>query len=138
MFKTLFNKKYRYFVKKLQGVKFMIYDLEFKRYKTAEIREEIRQLYDGKKSQVLSLEEKVKEERKNGKLPEGDIKRIEDEIVLSKRDVERFEDQLKNFDLEINGSKPTAEYPQGVQGIADQLEALHELEQMLKNYISKL
>lgn len=137
MFKFL-NWEYKYFHKKLKGVKCMILDLEFKRFKTQEIREEIRQLYDKRKAEVLSLEERIELERKAKKMPEGDIKRLEDDVVIGKRDIERYEAQMKSLDLEVSGSNATAEYPEGVQGIEDQLEALHDLEQMLRDYMKNL
>lgn len=137
MFKFL-NKDYRYFRKKLKGVDFMILDLEFKRYKTQEIRNEVHSLYDSKKAELLALEEKVKKERKEKKLPEGDIKRIEDDVERSKAEIKKFEEQLKGLDAEIYGLKPSADFPQGHQGIEDQIEALHELQEMLKDYMTKL
>ena len=134
--------KYRYFLKKLRGVQSMIEDLSFKRFKTQEIREEVRQTYDNQKAKLLSVETTISHERSKPegdiRLPEGDIKRLEDEVVRIKQDVGRYEAQLKGMDMDVNGSKPTNEYPDGHEGIVQHLDSLRELEGMLKDYIKNL
>ena len=132
-----FNWKYRYFKKKLKGVHKMIADLEFKRYKTLEIREDIRQEYENARSKLAILEDQAKKEKEAPTMEEGEAKRLDDQKVLLERDISRFKDQIKQLDLEVSGSNPTAEYHDGVQGINQQLEALHELVGMLKDYIRK-
>ena len=141
--KFLISAKHRYFRKKLQGVRCMILDLEFKRFKTAEIREEVRQTYDQCKGKLLSLETTIKQEKEKdkkapGKMADGDVARLEDETVRLKRDIERYEAQIKGMDLDVNGSRATNEYPDGVAGINQQLDSLRELEGMLKDYIKSL
>jgi len=140
MVKYITNWKYRYFSRKLKGVKSMILDLEFKRFKTREIREEVRQTYDTSKAKLLSLETTIKQEKdKQGKgMAEGDIARLEDETVRLKRDIERYAAQIKAMDIDVEGSRETNEYPDGVAGVNQQLESLHELEGMLKDYCRAL
>lgn len=125
-----FTKK-RHFKDKLQGVERMIYDLEFKKFKTNEIREGVRMEYDNQKSKLHVLEERTK----NFTGEEGDKKRLEDQVMLLKRDMERFEAQMKQLDLDVHGSKPTVEYPDGVQGINHQIDSLQELKVMLKDWV---
>ena len=127
--KYLFNWKYRHFEKKLRGVECMIEDLCFKRAKTLMIREDIRREYDNLKQKVDVIDTQLKQ-NKNPTL--------EDQKVLITRDTERLEAQMKGLDLEVNGSKQTNEYPDGVQGISQQLDALRELSQMVKEYIKQL
>lgn len=141
--KFLTNWKYRYFLRKLRGVKSMILDLEFKRFKTAEIREEVRQTYDNQKARLLAVETTIKMEREKpsedaSKMPEGDIARLEDEVVRIKLDIERYEAQIKQVDIDVNGSRETNEYPDGVVGINQQLDSLHELEGMIKDYAKSI
>jgi hypothetical protein len=137
------NWKYRYFLKKLRGVESMIQDLLFKRFKTAEIREEVRQTYDQKKAKLLSVETTIKHERektdgRQNKMAEGDIARLEDEVIRLKQDIERHEMQLKGIDIDVNGSPRTNEFPEGHDGINQQLDGLRELSGMLKDYIKNL
>ena len=141
----MFNKKKKYFKEKLSGVVKMIWDFEFKRQKTRMIREEVRQEYDRQKSAFAVLTAKIARERseqeaigKENVMKPEDVARLDDQRVLMERDISRFEQQMKALDLEIDGSKPTGEYPDGVQGINHQLDALHELEGMLKEYIKTL
>lgn len=132
--------KYRYYCKKLRGVQCMIEDLVFKRFKTAEIREEVRQTYDTQKAKLLSIETSIKHEREKteNKMPEGDIARFEDEVVRLKQDIERYEAQIKGMDIDVNGSNPTNEFPEGHVGINQQLDSLRELEGMVKDYIKNI
>src|SRR3990167_1339859 len=126
----------RHFKQKLEGVKKMVWDLNFKIFKTREIREDIRVLYDNNKSRLFNLEKQITEWPK--KKSEEDKKRIEDEIVRLKKDIERNEDQLRALDTEVSGAQPSNQYPEGVQGISQQVDSLQELKQMLKDWIKTL
>lgn len=142
-FKWLLSSKYRYFSKKAKQIKYTIWDMEFKRYKTSELREEMRQLYDNTKSHIAMLEEKAKTQREKKsddptKMPEGDIARIDDEITRAKVKEEDTLKSVKEMDLQIDGSKQTHEYPDGVQGLSQQIDALYELQQMVNQYLSKI
>ena len=122
-----------HFKQKLAGVQKMVWDLEFKTFKTREIREDVRKEYDQSKSRLSILEEEIKNWPAD-KDP-GDKAKLEDKVVLLKRDVGRFEAQLKQLDLECNGSKPTNEYPDGIQGINHQIDSLQELKLMIQEWI---
>lgn len=132
------NWKYRYFRKKLKGVAKMVLDLEFKRFKTLEIREEIRGEYDVLKSKRYVLEAQIQSEKEKPTMKKGEAARLDDQKVLFDRDISRFEEQMKALDLEVYGSKPTQEYPEGVQGIVQQIDALQELKVMLSDYMKSL
>lgn len=134
----LLNWKWRYFKKKLRGVEKMIADFEFKRFKTLEIREEIRQEYDQSKARLEVLNTQIKQQQEKPTMEKDEIARLDDRKVLLERDIKKFEDQLKGLDLEVYGCAPNQDYHDGVQGINQQLDALRELVVMLKNYIKEL
>lgn len=126
--------KKEHFKQKLNGVKKMIYDLEFKIYKTREIREDVRKEYDMMLSRIQGIDEKIKD----WKGEEAERKGIEDQRVLAQRDAERFKAQMKQLDEEVEGAKPTNENPEGVLGVVQQIDSMRELEQMLKDHIKSL
>jgi len=133
--KYLFNWQYRYFTKKKRGVQKYILDLEFKRFKTLEIREEVRAEYDNQKNKLSLVDQKLKAELTVPTISEDEKKRLEDQVVLINKDMERFEEQMRLLDIDVNGSKQTNEFPDGVSGITSQIEAFMELEGMLDSYI---
>jgi len=128
----MFNKEKSYFKDKLTAVQRMIWDLEFKRFKSLEVREISRKQYDNLNAKLHAIpkEEDIKDEAEKGK--------IKDQRAILERDIENYKGQMNLIDLEVNGSKPTNQYPEGYTGISDQLEALRELQGMVKNYIKKL
>ena len=128
--------KKRHFKLKLKGVEKMIYDLEFKTFKTREIREDVRREYDQSKARLSVVEEEIKNWPADK--DQGDKARLVDKTDLLKRDIERFEAQLKALDLEVSGSKPTKDYPDGVQGINHQIDSLQELKIMLKEWLKNI
>ena len=128
--------KKQYFKNRLHAVRQMIWDIEFKIFKTKEIREGVRQDYDAMKSR-LSNYEKILNEWK-GKDDEAEKKRVEDDIVRAKQDVERLEAQMKQVDLEVYGSKKTAEFPDGATGLTHEVESLRELTGMLDDWLKKI
>lgn len=113
----------------------MILDLEFKRFKTREIREEVRQDYDNLRSRLHVLNEQIKSQTENPPIKKEETTKLNDEKALLERDIERRKKQVESLDLEVEGSKPTSDYPDGVQGIDNQLDALHELLGMIRAYI---
>ena len=125
------SKKF-HFKGKQEGTQRMIWDLEFKVHKTKEIKEEIRQEYDFMQSRIASTETQIKDFPKD-KDP-AEKARLEDQKKLAERDRDRFENQMKSLDLEINGAKKSKEYPDGVQGINSQIDSLRELVEMLKSW----
>jgi len=132
------NKKKKYFIDKLDAVEKTIWDLEFKRTKTRSIREEVRVEYDTTKARLELINNQIKEQKEKPTMPEGDIKRLDDEKILIERDLLRYESQMKSMDLEVSGSQPNKDYPDGVIGIDHQLESLRELKGMIKEYIATL
>lgn len=124
------NTQQKYFKAKLDGVQKTIWDLEFKRFKTREIREEIRVEYDGMKGRVATLDAQLVETL--DKKVKADLQAQRDEAEST---ANRYLGQMKGLDIGVGGSGPSEDYPDGVQGINQQLEALHELEQMINDYV---
>ncbi len=125
-----------HFKQKLEGVQKMVWDFEFKAYKTREIREDVRQEYDYMLSRIESYDAQIKNWSADKDV--ADKKRIEDQKVLAERDRDRLLAQIKQLDAEVEGAKPTAENHEGVDGISQQIESLRELLGMLKSWIKTL
>lgn len=134
----MFNKKRKYFNWKLNAVQKMIWDMEFKREKTLMIREGIRNEYDAIQSKLHIVNTQIEALPVNKEKWTDEQKRLDDQKILLIRDSERLVNQMKSLDLEVYGSKKTNEYPEGVDGIDQQLDALRELQAMIKGYIKSL
>lgn len=146
----MFNPKKDYFNKKLEGVQKMIWDLEFKREKTSILRENTRKEYDGACSKLQVIETQIKALPENKKDWTDEQKRLEDQKVLLVQDIEGvrngdgsvakpgYKDVMGEMDVQIHGSGKTQEYPDGINGIAQQIQGLRELQQILKMFIKKI
>lgn len=135
---TMFNSQKKYFKQKLDGVQRMIWDYEFKLSKTRMIRELERKEYDNLMAKLDALDRQIKSQKENPTLEEGEIKRLDDNKVILEQNIQKKKDLLKALDIEIQGTKPTNEYPDGVQGITQYIDGLQELKQMIKEYIKAL
>ena len=133
--KYLFNWKYRYFARKLWGVEKMILDHEFKRYKLFELKEEERLEYDQVRNRLSVLETQIKAEDEKPTLTIDERARVDDQKVLFERDINKRKEEMDRLTIEVNGSKPTNEIPDGFQGVEQYLENLHELTGMIKQYL---
>lgn len=150
------NKQRKYFQHKLDGAEKMTWDNEFKMEKTLMIREEVRREYDGVRSKLQIIEEKVKtfpfSEQKKDITPDEKVKQdaedykkwtpeqqaLYDEKVILTRDRDRYEAQMKKMDVDVYGSKKTNEYPDGIEGIVQTIESLRELKTMIIEYMKKI
>lgn len=125
-----------HFKGKLDGVSKMIWDLEFKVFKTREIREDIRQEYDFMVSRVDNFDKSIKTWPEKGDVNER--KRVEDQKELAERDRDRLLAQVKQLDAEISGAKSTNENPEGHIGITEQIDSMRELQGMLRDFIKSI
>lgn len=132
------NPKKAYFKQLLKGVHKMIWDLEFKQFKTREIRESVRVQYDDCKMKLNLVNTQVEKEEKEPTITPDELGRLKDQVVILTRDMERYLGQLKTMDLDVNGAAPSSEFPDGVVGITQQLDSLQELKIMVKDYIKSL
>lgn len=140
----------KYFKKKRQAVQYQIWDFDFKKEKTLEIREGIRQEYDGALARLATVEAQIKSLPEDQTKWTDEQKHLLDTKALLLRDIEGekngdgsiaragYKDILKSMDLEVYGSGKTNEYPDGVNGIDQQLDALRDLYGKLTNYIKTL
>lgn len=126
--------KKEHFKRKLRGTREMIWDFQFKIFKTREIREGIRQEYDYLQSRLMTVTQQL--ESKD--LDKETRATLEDQEVLLERDATRFLAQMKHLDLEVEGAKPSLDNPDGHEGISMQIENLRELEKMLEEHINAL
>lgn len=126
----------RHFEDRLRGTRATIWDLQFKVFKTREIREGIRRDYDQMKSRISTMEQQIKDWPADKDV--GDRKRIEDDKVRAERDAERYVKQMQMLDVEVEGAKPTAENPQGHTGLTQQIDSLREVEKMVQDYLKDL
>lgn len=122
------------FMSKLRSAREMRFELEFKIFKTREMREEIRGTYDELKAKLFNTEEQLKA------IPEGkdERKAVEDNIAKLNEEIKRYEGQLAMLDREINGEAPTELNPQGSIGVLEQIDSCRELETMFGDYIKTL
>lgn len=129
------NKK-AHFKRKLEGTRAMIWDLQFKAFKTREIREDIRKEYDYVQSRMATTNQQIESWPSDG--DQAELAKLKDVMVLQQRDSDRFLAQMKHLDLEVEGAKPSAENPEGHEGIMMQIDNLRELASMLGDYIKEL
>lgn len=66
-----------------------------------------------------------------------EFRRLIDTKDLLERDIKRVEEKMRAVDLEINGSKPSVEHPDGVTGITQKTDELAESKAQLKVWIKK-
>lgn len=130
----MFNSKQRYFDKKLKAIKFMVMDLEFKRYKVADQREQSRQQYDDLRGRMANLDDQIKKETETPTLDKDERARLDDQKVVFERDIQRLKENMDGFDLEIHGTGASSQYPDGVQGINQQIGVLRDLAELIVEY----
>jgi len=125
--------KKSHFKQKLEGTTKMMWDLEFKVFKTQEVREGIRKEYDYMKSRLATIEDQIK----NFKGKDEDKAKLKDDKVRAEKERDRLLSQIKQIDLEVEGSNPTNQYPDGVIGIKEQIGSFYELQAMLREWIKQ-
>ena len=128
--------KKEHFKGKLHATRSMIWDLQFKVFKTREVREGIRQEYDYLQSQLQNINLKIEAGPGDGDV--GEFNRLADQKELMERDAARFLAQMKHLDLEVEGERPSKDNPEGHEGITMQIDSLRELEIMLKDWIKEV
>ena len=146
----MFDKEKKYFKIKSEAVQRMIWDLEFKRFKVSVARERTRHTLDGANAKLQIIETKISSLPPDQSSWTDEQKRILDEKTLLVQDIDGlrngdgsvarmgYKDMLKDMDLEIHGSGKTQEFPDGVNGIAQQIEALRDLQSVLRQYLKQL
>ena|SRR3990167_4562238 len=136
--KYLFDWRYRYFRDKLKAVKCSFEDIQFKKFKTLEIREEVRQEYTLQKTRLEVLENQIKSQKEIPTMEKGEIARLDDEKERTDKKIEQLKEQVATLDTEVHGSRPTEQYRDGLQGLDQTLDAYRELQKMILNYMKTL
>ncbi len=162
-----FNKEKKYFNQKAIAVQKMIWDLEFKREKTLLLREEVRGEYDSVSTKWDMFNSRINSQQKDATkicvvhnpekgnlkvhkdkgtcacelienhMPITDLEGLYDQRERLEKDKERYISQMKRLDLDVNGSPKTNEFPDGEEGINQNLDALRELLGMVRDYRNK-
>lgn len=127
------NKQKKYLKRKIEQTQYMIWDLEFKRYKTLEMRDEIREEHDGLKSRLELIENQLKTE-----LTKEQTAEVEEQKKAVEEKIGKYQAQMEMLDFEIIGLRPNEQYPEGVQGINEQLDALQSLKAMYEEYLEQI
>lgn len=115
----MFNVKKRFFKRELKQTQAKIWSLEFSRYTTMFEREQLRQKYDAVNDAV-------------NRMPKDDEK-LED--MTKQRDA--LKQSLDDMDIMINGCEPNNQYPDGVRGITESLEAQIQKRDHIKSFIKQ-
>lgn len=127
----IFNWKYKFFKKKIKQVECAIADLEFKLFKSREMREDIRKQRD----RVVEALDAI-----DAKLPTDMAQEAKDALMAERKIQQTFKDnateQLRMMDEEIDGRKATEDKPE-YPGVIQQIDAMRELLQMYKDYINR-
>jgi hypothetical protein len=132
IFRPAPRSKRAHFMAKKKATREMRWDLEFKIFKTREIRDDVRAQYDNAKAMAYNLDKQL--EAIEAGAPERE--ELQKQLDMLNADASRYEGQMRMLDREVNGSKPEDE--EGVIGILEQIESLRELEKMLGDYIQEI
>ena len=130
----MFNAQKTYFKKKQEAVRKMIWDMQFKRFIVLRDREAVRGEYSNLKSRLDSLATQEEALKDNP----GELARLNDLKVILERDIKRAEELMTSKDAEVDGLPKSVDYPDGVTGITQQIDALHELLETTKKYIKSI
>ena len=104
--------------------------------KPAEVFKEI--ISEEPKISLIGIDSQIKSEKDKPTLSVDELKRLEDEEVRLNQDIERKVAQMTQLDMEVSGAKPSAELPEGHQGLNETMEALRELSNVTKTYIKEI
>ena len=125
-----FNRKVRHFKKQIKRAEEALWVLEFRIYEAKEMREDRRRQRDRAAETVDALELQLKKDLKQ---------EAKDELLKQKEEQQKYKDyvtkQVEGLDIEITGSEKNEEFPQGYQGIKQQMDALRSRIEMYKYHI---
>lgn len=131
IFKWLFNKKYRFFQKKVSDVQKSLWELEFKVAKARAMREESRQGRDRTVEQVGNLTKTL-----NALTPEEKEQAVtlQTEIDNATAAIKSYEAQMQMVDDQVNGLR--GEEP--ITGLLEHMDGLANLRELYKEHLSKI
>lgn len=120
---TMFNRQKKLFKQKIKDVQDSIYEVEFKIFKSRQLREESRLLRDRCVENVAQIEARLQ-----GTKDKEEKGRLEEELKAHKENKEKYEGQMKMVDEQINGGE-------GQPGLLEHIKGLTELKTMYKDYL---
>lgn len=117
----MFNIKKRFFKRELAQTEAKIWSQEFARYTTLFERERTRQAIDQSEDVIHRM--------KASKADSGEIEKVESQLKALKK-------QIDDYDVILDGCEPNAEFPEGVRGINQSIEAQVQKREHIKNFIA--
>lgn len=129
----MFNVKKKFFKRELKQTKAKIWGIEFSQFTTRAEREKLRKHYDKAQGALQAITERQKEK--------GLDKELRSKADKDKADTEKKVEELKKslieFDIMVDGAEPSEQYPQGIRGIGEQLEAHIQKLNHIKRFIKE-
>lgn len=127
------NKKKKHFEEKIWNVTRTMWDKEFQKASSLELKEAIRLDRDRQMETIAALELELGKDHEAGTKKE--LERQRDE---AKEKADRYEKQMQMIDIEVEGSPFVSPDDPGRQGINDVLGNLAETKRMLESYVARL
>jgi len=135
----LFNWRKNYWRKKIKGMKCMIEDEKFSRYKTLELREEVRQEYDQEQAKLEHFNKRIEDKDKTIKeIGKEEYEKLKDEKIRGEKRLQALKEEMDTLAQSVNGGKPTNEHPAGIIGNSQTIEKLYDLIDTVKSYLKNL
>ena len=134
-------KRNRFFKSRVKEADRLIWEEEFNIFKLRNAREKVRKDRDDRSARLSDLNARITKESEAGGLKEtnpDEFKRLEDDKVLLERDITRFENQMDDIDIELNGTDASDKYPDGIIGIDEKIDLYSEAKGLFKKYIKTL
>ena len=113
-----------------------IWNKEFEIFQKRGIREGIRKEHEYLSARLDKIKTDIENWSKDA--DQGEKARREDDKVRTEADIKKLQDQMRGFDLEIEGCKPCVEYPEGLMGLTGEIEGLKEVQYSIEDWIKQL
>ena len=106
-----------------------LWELEFSKFRTLNVRESIRRQHDQTKEALNRLEAALKGDAKNEAL-------LKDKAEVDGR-LAHIKAQLDDIDARVYGVLPSETYPEGVVGVVQKIDNIIETRSNLQDFIKK-
>lgn len=127
----MFNPRKKHFKKRLQSITAGLYDLEFHLSKLRKLKEGIREQYDKVNEQVMLASAQLKNEQDKPEPNKETVESLERIVSSRKEDLDKLTKQMEGLDSEIEG-------PENPKNVVNQMDAIHTLQEMMKEHIKSL
>lgn len=122
----------KHFKEKIKYMDVQIWNLEFTRFQISQIRESIRQEYDQLRSRKEAINSTLKTEKDEVKITE-----MKDQLEKVENGEKVMLQQMQDKDIQVNGCKECEQFPDGVQGLNEQIEVARMTQQLYKDYLKR-